>query len=84
MSFLVQSNMCETCIYRKKSPLDITKLENDVRDKHMGFKGHRICHHSKNVCCFGFWKRHKDNFPIGQIAQRLGAVEFVDVDVLEK
>ena len=75
--FKVQKNQCATCIYRKDSSLDIEKLEDDVRHPYMGFKGHRICHYSKNVCCQGFWNRHKDEFPLGQIAQRSGMVEFV-------
>jgi hypothetical protein len=84
MTFRVQRKACATCIYKKASPLNITKLENDVRDPFMGFRGHRICHHSKDVCCRGFWNRHKDEFPLGQIAQRLGMVEFVDVDNMKK
>ena len=75
--FRVQAHQCRTCIYRKDSPLDIAKLEQDVRDPYIGFKGHRICHHSKDVCCRGFWDRHKDEFAAGQIAQRLNCVEFV-------
>lgn len=59
--------------------LNIKHLEDQVRDKYMGFKGHRICHHSKDVCCRGFWNRHKDEFPLGQIAQRLGMAEFIEV-----
>ena len=84
MTFKVQRRMCKTCIYRKTSPLDLKKLEDDVRDRFMGFKGCRICHHSRDACCRGFWNRHKDEFPAGQIAQRLGFVEFVNVDTLEK
>jgi hypothetical protein len=80
----VQARMCSTCIYRPDSPLNLEKLENDVRDKYIGFKGMRICHHSKDVCCRGFWEAHKDEFQAGQIAQRLNLVEFVDVDILEK
>ena len=83
MGFKVQRRMCDTCIYRPGSPLDIEKLENDVRDPYMGFKGHRVCHHSDDVCCAGFWARHKDSFTAGQIAQRLNVVEFVDVDTLK-
>lgn len=82
MVFKVQRKSCSTCIYRKGSPLDLAKLEADVADKYGGYNGHRICHHSKDVCCAGFWARHKDKFAAGQIAQRLNAVEFVDVDVL--
>lgn len=84
--FRVQRRMCATCIYHKGSPLDIRKLERDVADKHMAgyFCGHRICHHSKALCCRGFWDRHKDAFTAGQIAQRLGVVEFVDEDTLAK
>lgn len=82
--FNVQAKSCSTCIYRKDSTLDIAKLENDVRDKYVGFKGHRICHHSKDVCCRGFWNRHKNSFPIGRIAQRLGMVNFVNVDTIKR
>lgn len=51
-------------------------------DPHGGFKNYRICHHSNDVCCRGFWDRHKNEFQLGQIAQRLGMVEFVNVDTL--
>ena len=82
--FKVQSRSCDTCIYRKDMKFDLEKLENDVRDQHMGFNGHRICHHSTDVCCRGFWNAHKNEFPAGQIAQRLGIVEYVNVDTLKK
>jgi hypothetical protein len=80
--FEVQRRMCGTCIYRPDSTLNIAQLEAQVADRYGGFKGHRICHHSKNVCCRGFWDRHKDEFAAGQIAQRLNLVSFVDVDTL--
>lgn len=85
--FKVQRRMCSTCIYRPDSPLDLSALEEAVRDAHIGFKKHRICHHApgqSNICCRGFWEAHKDEFPAGQVAQRLKLVEFVDVDVLAK
>lgn len=82
MSFKVQKKMCKTCIYRPETPLDLEALENEVRDNYGGFKGHRICHHSDDVCCRGFWEKHKDEFQMGQIAQRLDAVEFVEIDTL--
>jgi hypothetical protein len=78
--FKVQRRMCATCIYRSDSNNDLAKLEAEVRDPHGGFTMHRICHHSRNVCCRGFWQAHKDEFPAGQIAQRLNAVQFVKVD----
>ena len=79
--FLVNKKMCATCIYRKDSPLDITKLEAKIADRYNGFSGYRICHHARRntpICCAGFWRRHKDKFQIGQIAQRLGLVRLVD------
>jgi hypothetical protein len=85
--FKVQKKMCATCIYRPDSPLDLQKLENDVRDKHGGFKGFRACHHaadSAKICCRGFWNAHKDEFAAGQIAQRLDCVQFVNVDTLNR
>jgi hypothetical protein len=61
----------------------INELEDQVRDEHIGFKSYRACHHATDgVCCRGFWERHCDEFQVGQIAQRLGLVEFVDMDVL--
>ena len=76
--FRVMAKACATCIYRKDSPLDLKKLEDDVRDPYVGFNGHRVCHHhSGDACCRGFWNRHRDEFPMGQIAQRLGFVVFV-------
>lgn len=80
--FRVQKKQCSSCIYRADSPLDIKQLEAQVADKHGGFKGHRICHHGpskgpNSICCRGFWNRHKDEFAMGQIAQRLNMVKFV-------
>lgn len=81
--FKVQKHQCETCIYRKSSPLDLKHLEKQIADEYGGFTGHRICHHSKDVCCRGFWNKHQDEFQMGQIAKRLNMVEFVDVDILK-
>lgn len=80
--FLVQSRPCRTCIYRKDSPLDLKKLEAAIADPHGGFTGYRICHHSDDACCRGFWSRHKNHFALGQIAQRLGLVRFANEDTL--
>jgi len=80
MTFKVQEKMCKTCIYRPDSPLDLEKLEDQVRDNYGGFKGHRICHHASEACCAGFWAKHKDEFQMGQIAQRLNMVELVNID----
>lgn len=87
MSFQVQKKRCSTCIYNPKSPLDLEKLENDVKDSYGFFKGHRICHHTDengdSACCRGFWDKNKDNFQAGQLAQRFNCVKFVDIDVLK-
>ena len=71
-------HQCDTCIYRTNSPLDLKRLEDEVRDPHMGFNGFRVCHHHGSACCRGFWNRHKNEFPTGQIAQRLNAVVLVE------
>lgn len=84
MMFKVQRQRCASCIYRKDSSLDLQRLEAAVRDPIMGFRGWRACHHARagDVCCRGFWDNHRDEFTLGQIAQRLNAVEFVAVDDL--
>jgi hypothetical protein len=85
MGFKVMSRQCATCIYRptwRGTPIAV--LEDQVREKHRGatgFQGFRVCHSQKRggkACCRGFWNRHKWQFAAGQIAQRLGLVEFVE------
>lgn len=81
----VQSRMCVTCIYRPDSPLDLKALEKQIADPYMEgfFETFRACHHATNdICCRGFWNKHKNDFQLGQISQRLNMVEFVKVDKL--
>lgn len=83
MTFKVMARRCSTCIYRKDLHWDLAYLLDQVRDKWMEgfFKGYRICHHQRRggqACCRGFWDHHKNNFQAGQIAQRLGMVEYVE------
>jgi len=83
-SMKVQAKQCATCIYRADSPLDLQALEKQIANPLMKghFNGWRICHHSKALCCRGFWDRHKDHFDLGKIAQRLGFVEFVEENII--
>jgi hypothetical protein len=80
--FEVMARQCKTCIYRKSwAGTPIETLEDQVRDRYMGFKGHRICHSQRRngkACCRGFWNRHKDEFAAGQIAQRLKVITYVE------
>lgn len=75
----VCSRQCPTCIYRPDSLFDLKKLEAQIADPYMAgfFKGHRVCHHTKDACCRGFWNKHKDSFALGQVAQRMNVVIFV-------
>ena len=75
--YKVRETACSTCIYRDDTPLNLAQLEKEVEDEHMGFETYRACHHHDDgTCCRGFWNRHKDEFAVGQVAQRLNAVEF--------
>lgn len=60
--------------------MTIKQIEAQVADKNMSgfFTKFRRCHNSDSACCRGFWNRHKDDFVVGQIAQRLDCVEFVN------
>jgi hypothetical protein len=84
MMLNVQAKQCATCIFRKDSPLDLKQLLAQIADPCCEgfFKGHRICHHSKDAVCRGFWNRHKNDFTLGQLAQRFKLVEFVTDDTL--
>lgn len=83
----VQARQCESCIYLPRNRDMIPELERQIADRYMAgyFSGFRACHHAaKDVCCRGFWNRHKDHFTAGQLAQRLNLVQFVDVDKLAR
>jgi hypothetical protein len=82
-TFQVQRKQCKTCIFTDHwQPEDLQRLLNQIKDPYMEgfFAGYRICHHSHTACCAGFWARHKDDFQLGQLAQRLRLVEYVDHD----
>ena len=81
--FKVQKKMCSTCIYRKDSPLDLQKLEQQVQNATGGYDGYRICHHSNKACCAGFWQQHKNDFPAGRLAQICNKVQFVNEDTMK-
>lgn len=84
--FQVQRKPCPTCIYRPGSPLDLQRLEAEIADPHLPgfFVGWRVCHHNTAACCSGFWRRHKDDFTVGQLAQRFALVAFVEGDRLRQ
>lgn len=78
----VQKKMCSTCIFRPHCADMLPGLLKQIEDPCMKghFKGFRVCHHSSTACCRGFWERFKDHFDLGQIAQRLKVVAFVEHD----
>lgn len=85
--FLVQKKRCATCIYRRDSPLCRHTLEEAIADPFMPgyFRSYRACHHgNERVCCAGFWKKWKNHFLLGQLAQRLHLVRYVTIDMLER
>ena len=82
----VQRKPCATCIYGPNpgTRRSLASLEHEIADPHMPgfFRSYRICHHSTDAVCAGFWRRHKNNFALGQLAQRLKWVRYVTIDLL--
>ena len=82
----VRRTACSTCIYRTDSPADLATLEEACIDPMMPgfFERYRQCHHHDHRTkagqrvCRGFWARHANRFQAGQVAQRLGVVEYTD------
>ena len=78
--FPVMARSCETCIFRKDLHWDLDHLLAEIRDPHAEghFSSYRACHHKGAgqdvAACRGFWNRYKDDFDLGQLAQRLGLV----------
>ena len=79
LGLIVREVQCETCIYRPDSPLDLRKLEDEVRGHGGAFDGFRACHaHTTHtVCCRGFWDRHAARCTPAQIAQRTNSVDTI-------
>ena len=87
--FQVQARLCHSCIYRPECSLNLARLEAQIADPRMVgyFNGYRECHHAprgSGICCRGFWEKHRDSFTVGQLAQRLNLVGYVDVDCLTR
>lgn len=82
--FRVRATPCDTCIYSPGIPRrDQDRLEAEIADPHMPgrFASFRACHHHRDndqVCCRGFWNRHRDKFQLGQLAQRLDLIHYTD------
>jgi hypothetical protein len=81
----VQQKQCATCIFNVRfwSKKELSRFLVEIKDPHMRghYYTHRICHHSKDAVCAKFWAQYKDRFNVGQIAQRLNLVEYVDHDI---
>lgn len=82
MGFRVRKHRCKTCIFGTRGNWNLEELLGQIRDPAGGFTGWRVCHHEQDEreerCCRGFWDKHKDDFQIGQVAQRLGVIREVD------
>lgn len=86
MTLRVQRKTCATCIFTHSMWREgqLETLLDEIRDPRMAgfFTSFRVCHHSRDAVCAGFWARHRDDFQAGQLAQRLNLVEFVHDDTL--
>lgn len=77
--FKVKKERCDECLYSKDKIVSQERRKELLQD--MGASdSHFICHKSsidgKDVCCKGFYDTSTTN--LIRVAQRLGAVEFVD------
>lgn len=83
--FKVRRRPCSTCIYGRNTPVrqSVEALEKEVTDRYGSIEGYRVCHHTDDACCKGFWDRHKKDFALGRLALGYGLVEYVDDDILD-
>ena len=77
----VKARQCATCIFRQGTGMHprLDALLDEIRDPYAPdqFIDYRLCHDGDDACCRGFWRRYKDRFTLGQLAQRWGLVEEV-------
>lgn len=78
----IRKTACHTCIYRPDSPLDLAKLEREVKDRYGCFVGYRLCHHHLNdddgVVCRGFFAKHGMKVTKIRLAKILGILRFTN------
>lgn len=85
MGFKVQKKRCDQCLFTDNRIVSERRAQKIVRDclqTDRFFNCHKL--QTKGVegdlCCRGFWDLYKDRFNLGRIAQRLNAVEEVEID----
>ena len=80
--FKVQKKKCDQCLFTANKIVD-DKRKREILIETKQSDSFFICHkatlENDKVCCRGFWDKHKHDFNLGRIAQRLNCVQMVDV-----
>lgn len=84
VTFKIQTKQCDQCLFSRRRIVTAARFKNIIRDcTQLGNEKHFVCHKASlkgdSVCCRGFWDKYKNNFQLGQVAQRLNLVEEVEV-----
>lgn len=77
--FKVQKTHCDQCLFTPQRIVTRARAREIVADclaKDTFFNCHKtqLEGSDEQVCCAGYWAKYKDQFNMGRIAQRLGAV----------
>lgn len=78
--FKVMKERCAECLYGSKKIVSNGRrksLLNEITRKDCHFICHKATMAGQDVCCRGDWDQ-RGGGQLGRIAERLGAVEFVD------
>jgi hypothetical protein len=77
MMFKVCAERCYQCLFSKDRIVSEKRMREVLSDCAKR-DSHFICHKTDDACCKGFYDTRTTN--LMRIAQRLGAVEFVNID----
>ena len=74
--FRVKTQQCNQCLFSDNKIVNDARKEEVLRTT-LKKDSFFVCHKTDDVCCKGYWDSHKNDFTVGQIAQRLNLIKEV-------
>lgn len=85
--FKVMKKCCGECLFSKNKIVSESRkksLLSDIKRNQGFFECHKATAENKVICCRGFYEQKGHESQMIRISQRLGAVEFIELDDLNE
>jgi hypothetical protein len=78
----IQRKQCNQCLFSGRRIVSPAR-KREVVEECLKYETFFTCHKGSiagvNACCKGYWDRYHESFQLGQLAARLGWIEWVDI-----